>query len=250
MLRRWQIRGKPLKSCSKMEPSINAKGEEGWTLLHCCGSWQMLGRPLKSCSKTEPTSTSGTKKAGRCCTAAALANARQTAEVLLQNGADINAKGQKRHYTPALLRQLANARETAEVLLQNGADINAKATLHASISPHYTTFLDKTEVGDDERELEDSTPLHAAVWANASCRPLKSCSKTEPTSTPGGRRMAGRCCTMLHGQMRERPLKSCSKTEPISTPRLPIALRRCTMLHGQMRERPLKSCSKTEPRSM
>ena len=55
----------------------------------------------------------------------------------------------------------------AQSLLDQGADIGAKATLHASISPHLTTFLDKTEVGDDERELEDSTPLHAAALANA-----------------------------------------------------------------------------------
>ena len=55
----------------------------------------------------------------------------------------------------------------AQSLLDQGADINAKATLHASISPHYTIFLDKVETGDDERELEDSTPLHAAALANA-----------------------------------------------------------------------------------
>ena len=60
-----------------------------------------------------------------------------------------------------------NLAALAQSLLDQGADINAKATLHASISPHLTTFLDKTEVGDDERELEDSTPLHAAAWANA-----------------------------------------------------------------------------------
>ena len=60
-----------------------------------------------------------------------------------------------------------NLAALAQYLLDQGADINAKATLHASISPHYTTVLDKMEAGDDERELEDSTPLHAAVLANA-----------------------------------------------------------------------------------
>ena len=60
-----------------------------------------------------------------------------------------------------------NLAALAQSLLDQGADINAKATLHASISPHYTTVLDKMEAGDDERELEDSTPLHAAALANA-----------------------------------------------------------------------------------
>ena len=53
---------------------------------------------------------------------------------------------------------LLNLSALAQSLLDQGADINAKATLHASISPHLTTFLDKMEVGDDEREIEDSTP--------------------------------------------------------------------------------------------
>ena len=60
-----------------------------------------------------------------------------------------------------------NLAALAQSLLDQGADINAKATLHASISPHYTTVLDKMEAGDDEREREDSTPLHAAALANA-----------------------------------------------------------------------------------
>ena len=59
-----------------------------------------------------------------------------------------------------------NLSALAQSLLDQGADINAKAILHASISPHLTTFLDKMEEGDDERELEDNTPLHAAALAN------------------------------------------------------------------------------------
>ena len=55
----------------------------------------------------------------------------------------------------------------AQSLLDQGADIEAKATLHASISPHLTTLFDKMGVGDDERELEDCTPLHLAAFANA-----------------------------------------------------------------------------------
>ena len=68
-------------------------------------------------------------------------------------------------FTPLHYAALSNACEVAEVLLKNGADVNAKATLHASISPHYTTFLDKKE--SDNRELADSTPLHAAALSNA-----------------------------------------------------------------------------------
>ena len=60
-----------------------------------------------------------------------------------------------------------NLAALAQFLLNQGADLNARATLHASISPDYTTFLDKMEAGDDKRELEDSTPLHAAALANA-----------------------------------------------------------------------------------
>ena len=55
----------------------------------------------------------------------------------------------------------------AQSLLDQGADIEAKATLHASISPHLTTLFDKMGVGDDERELEDCTPLHMAAVGNA-----------------------------------------------------------------------------------
>ena len=99
--------------------------------------------------------------------AAALSNACAVAEVLLQNGADINAK-EDDGGTPLYAAAWSNAYAAVEVLLQNGADINAKATLHASISPHWTAFLDKMEMNDDDdRELADSTPLHAAALSNA-----------------------------------------------------------------------------------
>ena len=116
----------------KSEADINAKAEGGVTPLHYAAS----------------------------------ANACEIAEVLLKSGADINTKAENGK-TPLHFAASENARQTAEVLLQNGADINAKATLHTSISPYYTTFLDKMEVEDDERELEDSTPLHAAALADA-----------------------------------------------------------------------------------
>ena len=67
--------------------------------------------------------------------------------------------------TPLYYAAWANACEVAEVLLQNGAAIDAKATLPASISSHYTAWLD--EIESDGRDLPNSTPLHAAALANA-----------------------------------------------------------------------------------
>ena len=143
----------------------NAKDEDGTTLLHAAAlanARQTAEVLLQNGADANARDKDGTTPLY----AAAWANARQTTEALLQNGAEVNAKNDN-GVTPLHYAALANARQTTEVLLQNGADINAKATLHASISMHLTTFLDKMEVGDDERELEDSTPLYAAALANA-----------------------------------------------------------------------------------
>ena len=43
--------------------------------------------------------------------------------------------------TPLHAAALANASEAAEVLLKNGADVNAKATLHALFKNHVTPLL-------------------------------------------------------------------------------------------------------------
>ena len=144
---------------------INAKDDEGATSLHfaaLANARQTAEVLLQNGADINAKAEGGVTPLDY----AALANAWQTAEVLLQNGAEVNAKNDN-GVTSLHAAASTNARETAEVLLQNGADINAKATLHTSISPYYTTFLDKMEVEDDERELEDSTPLHAAALADA-----------------------------------------------------------------------------------
>ena len=98
---------------------------------------------------------------------AAWSNAYAAVEVLIQNGADINAKDNN-GLIPLYAAAWSNAYAAVEVLIQNGADINAKVTLHASISPHWTAFLDKMKINnDDYRELADSTLLHYAALSNA-----------------------------------------------------------------------------------
>ena len=56
---------------------------------------------------------------------AAVSNAPEVAAVLIEHGADINAKGLEGH-TPLHLAAWHNAREVAEVLIEHGANIHAK----------------------------------------------------------------------------------------------------------------------------
>ena len=74
--------------------------------------------------------------------AAAQKDASATAEVLLQQGANVNAKNNK-GFTPLHATALADASATAEVLLQQGANVHAK-------------------------DNEGGTPLHAAAQKDAS----------------------------------------------------------------------------------
>ncbi|EAX89589.1 hypothetical protein TVAG_485630 [Trichomonas vaginalis G3] len=56
---------------------------------------------------------------------AASNNSKETAEILISNGADINAKDKNR-WTPLHYAASNNSKEIAEILISNGADINAK----------------------------------------------------------------------------------------------------------------------------
>ena len=67
----------------------------------------------------------------------------EIAELLLQNGAKVNAKG-KKEVTPLHLAAQKGHYEVAELLLQNGAKVNAK------------------------KEFEKYTPLHEAIRLNHS----------------------------------------------------------------------------------
>ena len=52
---------------------------------------------------------------------------KEIAELLVAEGADVNAKDDKKGWTPLLIAAVAGHKETAELLIAKGADVNAKA---------------------------------------------------------------------------------------------------------------------------
>ncbi len=52
---------------------------------------------------------------------------KEIAELLIAEGADVNAKDDKKGWTPLLIAAVAGHKETAELLIAKGADVNAKA---------------------------------------------------------------------------------------------------------------------------
>ena len=104
---------------------------------------------------------------------AAWNNAAATAEVLLKQSADIHATN-KNGWTPLHWGALNNAADTAEVLLKNGADVNAKnkdgdtPLHHAARNSNYITaeVLLKNGADVNAKNKDGDTPLHWAEKAN------------------------------------------------------------------------------------
>ena len=104
---------------------------------------------------------------------AAWNNAAATAEVLLKQGADIHAKN-KNGWTSLHWGALNNAADTAEVLLKNGADVNAKnengdTPLHHAArnnNHNIAEVLLKNGADVNAKNKDGDTPLHWAEKEN------------------------------------------------------------------------------------
>ena len=106
---------------------------------------------------------------------AAANNRYKTAEVLLNNGADVNAKN-KYGWTPLHLAAEKDASATAEVLLKQGADVNAKdkygfTPLHDAAEKDASATAEvllKQGADVNAKDNDGFTPLHRAEQNNAS----------------------------------------------------------------------------------
>ena len=104
---------------------------------------------------------------------AAWANARDTADLLLEKGAAVNAEIDD-EWAPLDIAAWANARDTADLLLEKGAKVNAKnddwgTPLHIAVwrNARNTAAL-LLEKGAKVNAKNDywGTPLHIAAWGN------------------------------------------------------------------------------------
>ena len=108
---------------------------------------------------------------------AASKNAAEAAEVLLRQGAKVNATD-KYGNTPLHYAASQNASEAAEVLLKHGADANAKDEYDGETPLHYAAYSNASEAAEvllkhgadanAKDEYGGETPLHYAASQNAS----------------------------------------------------------------------------------
>ena len=171
-------------------PSLDPRivDEEGKTDLHIAADLNLSVLVL-SLLKTSPTNLLllqvKDKKGATLLHTAAMENAHQTAEVLLEYGADLNAKDDNAGSTPLHTAARKNAHQTAEVLLEYGADLNAKDDNAGSTPLHLAAMENAhqaaevllnhgaqitaraTGVDSEGNKVLDATPLHLAAIENA-----------------------------------------------------------------------------------
>ena len=106
---------------------------------------------------------------------AAFADAKEVAALLIERGADINAKG-KNGWTPLHGAAWSNASKTAALLIGRGADINAnrkggQTPLHVAARENASetaALLIGRGADVSAKRKGGQTPLHDAAWNNAS----------------------------------------------------------------------------------
>ena len=102
-------------------------------------------------------------------------NLSEKAILLLNNGADVNAKGYDSE-TPLHAAASNHASEIAALLLKNGAEVNAKdndgeTPLHEAAWSHASevaALLLKNDAEVNVKDNDGETPLHEAAWSHAS----------------------------------------------------------------------------------
>ena len=104
---------------------------------------------------------------------AAMHNAPEVAELLISNGADVNAKDGGGD-TPLYQAAMHNAPEVAELLISNGADVNAKGMdvtpLHQAArqnAPKVAELLISNGADVNAKDRGHDTPLHEAACSDA-----------------------------------------------------------------------------------
>jgi ankyrin repeat protein len=121
---------------------VNAKDEDGWTLLHY----------------------------------ASYAGIKEVVEYLMEKGAEVNTEARIGAWTPFFLSSLKGHREIAEWLIENGAktdiqDNKSRSPLHVAVMRGHEEFIDFLIRHGAEINLGDAlgmTPLHVAALSDQS----------------------------------------------------------------------------------